>query len=604
MLFRSHPIHGSTTGTNLRVNQQENIWYCFRDGSGGGVFEAWAVARGLIDCSNAKTGWFGSIGNEKKHEILSKLEEEFPERIKQFDDLNLSLAFASRNKRPKKIPAGDDDEGGLPADDKVRKSICDSLEGCLRYESATERWMKFHDASHLWEEVQDKKEFEMLEEVMADFISKISAKYGGDPRDLKQWGNRLKSNNWTTSMSNMLKTYLEHEFGKYPDDAILVAANGVILHDGSLREFSKDDYITADMKIPTDYHPELAEKDPPSIIERFLHDLSSNPDNPKGDPRWTESLLDILGYCLQIGNPEHKIIWWIGTGGNGKSVLHSWLEATFGKKICALISAKEFQMKRGSGRQDTLAPAISTSRIMVVGEDTGTGHTMMDDGIIKSITGNETVTLRVIYKREKSYPVVGTPIFISNKAPSFTDGGNSMKRRVIVTKFEFDPSTVDIDPYLPQKLAKKENTEWLLATLLKRLIKYTGSSQKLQLCERIQESTSETLQQADDVQEFLDECIESVDRTDPPTKRDDVFAAYIHWRDGPLVNAAATIKEPNYGAPKRSELQEFVKKLQEYGLQYHERYSYRGKDCRKVFLGIKIIFTNRYSRRRIDDDEF
>ncbi|AEA46744.1 CHC2 zinc finger domain-containing protein [Archaeoglobus veneficus] len=48
-----HPVHGSTTGTNLAVNLDNQVWYCFRCQSGGDALAWLAVQEGLIDCSEA-----------------------------------------------------------------------------------------------------------------------------------------------------------------------------------------------------------------------------------------------------------------------------------------------------------------------------------------------------------------------------------------------------------------------------------------------------------------------------------------------------------------------------------------------------------------------
>lgn len=48
-----HPIHGSTTGSNLSVKQDGSVWWCRRCQSGGNWLDALAVAEGIIDCSDA-----------------------------------------------------------------------------------------------------------------------------------------------------------------------------------------------------------------------------------------------------------------------------------------------------------------------------------------------------------------------------------------------------------------------------------------------------------------------------------------------------------------------------------------------------------------------
>jgi|Deesub1362A_J573_1020465.scaffolds.fasta_scaffold05475_2 hypothetical protein len=71
-IYGSHPIHGSTTGQNFWVNEVKNTWYCFRCESGGGPIEAFAVAEGIIDCSEAGPDCFSK---DQFKEILKMLKE-------------------------------------------------------------------------------------------------------------------------------------------------------------------------------------------------------------------------------------------------------------------------------------------------------------------------------------------------------------------------------------------------------------------------------------------------------------------------------------------------------------------------------------------------
>lgn len=51
----THPIHGSTTGSNFAINPSKNVWYCFRCGVGGNPIQWLAVRLGLVSCSDAPT---------------------------------------------------------------------------------------------------------------------------------------------------------------------------------------------------------------------------------------------------------------------------------------------------------------------------------------------------------------------------------------------------------------------------------------------------------------------------------------------------------------------------------------------------------------------
>ena len=53
-----HPVHGSTTGSNLSLNLKDDTWYCHRCSSGGGVLELIAVVEGIIDCRDASRNLF------------------------------------------------------------------------------------------------------------------------------------------------------------------------------------------------------------------------------------------------------------------------------------------------------------------------------------------------------------------------------------------------------------------------------------------------------------------------------------------------------------------------------------------------------------------
>lgn len=52
----THPIHGSTTGTNFVVNFDSNEWICFRHNTGGSVIQWLAVATGVIKCEESVPG--------------------------------------------------------------------------------------------------------------------------------------------------------------------------------------------------------------------------------------------------------------------------------------------------------------------------------------------------------------------------------------------------------------------------------------------------------------------------------------------------------------------------------------------------------------------
>jgi len=52
----AHPVHGSDTGMNIRIDTRRGIWHCFRHKSGGDALMALAVREGIIRCEDAVPG--------------------------------------------------------------------------------------------------------------------------------------------------------------------------------------------------------------------------------------------------------------------------------------------------------------------------------------------------------------------------------------------------------------------------------------------------------------------------------------------------------------------------------------------------------------------
>jgi len=82
----AHPIHGSTTGSNLMINTQKNLWHCMRCGTGGGVALAIAVSHGLISCHEARPG---ILRGKLFSQVLDIAEEQYGWKSTRDNDVNL-----------------------------------------------------------------------------------------------------------------------------------------------------------------------------------------------------------------------------------------------------------------------------------------------------------------------------------------------------------------------------------------------------------------------------------------------------------------------------------------------------------------------------------
>jgi hypothetical protein len=91
-LFCVHPIHGSSTKSNLVINTSKNTWWCGRHQSGGGPALAVAVMFGIIDCSEARSG---ALRGDKFKQVLEVAREKGiikePESLYNFTKKELEI---------------------------------------------------------------------------------------------------------------------------------------------------------------------------------------------------------------------------------------------------------------------------------------------------------------------------------------------------------------------------------------------------------------------------------------------------------------------------------------------------------------------------------
>lgn len=78
-LVGPHPIHGSDNGTNFRINENKNNWFCFRCWHGGDAIDLVAILEGLIECEPGPdwdNHFTGSTENKAKFRQALKIAEE------------------------------------------------------------------------------------------------------------------------------------------------------------------------------------------------------------------------------------------------------------------------------------------------------------------------------------------------------------------------------------------------------------------------------------------------------------------------------------------------------------------------------------------------
>ncbi len=75
-----HPFHESATGTNFKIDPNNNLWCCFHHNTGGTVSYLIAVKHGILKCGECKAG---ALRGNKFKKVLKIAQEEYGLKIKK-----------------------------------------------------------------------------------------------------------------------------------------------------------------------------------------------------------------------------------------------------------------------------------------------------------------------------------------------------------------------------------------------------------------------------------------------------------------------------------------------------------------------------------------
>ena len=202
---------------------------------------------------------------------------------------------------------------------------------------------------------------------------------------------------------------------------LLPIRNGYCLDIVSLekRKRKKTDYFTFE----TDTDLSEKTKDAEDFLKQYCPD--------KDNDTYTY-LTEILGYCLTPWNFMKSFFVFYGESGeNGKSVLLNIMEKLMGSNLYTSVDKKMFtQIKNNGGATPELCQCVG-KYLGTFGETT---NDLLDETIIKMITGDDTITIRPLYQESKSVRLYMKLLLSGNERPSWKHT-QAMQRRVMFFEF-------------------------------------------------------------------------------------------------------------------------------------------------------------------------
>ncbi|KAK3248822.1 hypothetical protein CYMTET_41732 [Cymbomonas tetramitiformis] len=154
----------------------------------------------------------------------------------------------------------------------------------------------------------------------------------------------------------------------------------------------------------------------------------------------------VVGSLLSVGNPTKKLVLLLGQGDNGKSAFVSrLLKFTLGDYFGVIPVQVLTERREGA---DSCNPSLSANRKRrCIALNEGEKRMRLNSGVTKSLTGNDDIQFRNLYKQPVSARFHATMLYLSNVAPEL-ESGEALRDRAypIDCVSKFDPNVERDDP--------------------------------------------------------------------------------------------------------------------------------------------------------------
>ncbi len=307
-------------------------------------------------------------------------------------------------------------------------------------------------------------------------------------KDVIQWAEKLMPLVGTWDNSNMW----------------LPCVNGMVdLRDGSEHTIYSSDYVKSFS--PAQWKGLYA--DCPKW-EQFIFDIFS------GDPELTTFIQRLFGYAIS-GKANEKIMPILyGQGGNnGKTTLIETISKVLGASVCSTNSADvlmEVKFNNGGEKPSPFLVSLPGKRLFFAKESKEGQRFNL--GLIKELTGGDTITGRGMYARELiSFRPCFVPFLITNRLPHLNADDNAAWNRILAIEFEnsFETNPQNTGTKIANKNLLEELTQeapGILAWLVRGCLDWQREG--LNPPKKVMDKTNQYREKEDTIGQYFIECVD------------------------------------------------------------------------------------------------
>jgi len=295
---------------------------------------------------------------------------------------------------------------------------------------------------------------------------------------------------------------------------LLNVQNGTLdLRTGERKPHDPADHIT---KIaPVHYDPKAATP----LWENLLNKITGN------DEELKTFLQRAVGYSLTGDTGEEVLFFVHGPTNTGKSTFMEAVKAMLGE-YSKTTDFETFLKRRGdAGIRNDIARLAGARHVVSIEVDEGK---KLAEGLIKALTGGDTVSARFLHKEYFEYVPQLKLWLAANNKPAVTPTDTAMWKRILLVPFIHEIPEVERDPEVKRRLRDpSESGPAILAWAIKGCLEWQKNG--LQVPKKVAHATDKYREEMDTLSDFLaDRCVE---HTGARVVVDELYRAYKNWAE-------------------------------------------------------------------------
>jgi putative DNA primase/helicase len=373
-------------------------------------------------------------------------------------------------------------------------------------------WMHWNEQK--WERVPDEYLMKLAQDAITGMLDEAAEAQRSGHVDkataLARWftasSNASRINNMVEIAKSMALTSSDR-FNEYPN--LLNVANGVVdLTTGELRPKSSEmrmSQLTDINYIPSARAPKWLE---------FLRWAF------KGDEELMAFMQRAVGYSLSGSTREQAMFFMFGPPRSGKTTITRVLETLLGD-YAGRVNIRSLMLDGNSGAPGNGIAQLAGTRLVFTSE-TSAGR-RIDEGLIKDLTGEDTITARFMFKEPFKFKPQFKLWMYGNFRPVARSDDGGFWRRMRVIPCEAQIPEEQVNPNLYDELA--DELEGILAWAVRGAVAWYESG--LQAPKRVKEATMAYQSESDFVAQFAEECVVEMRGAKIPTKT--LYQAFRAW---------------------------------------------------------------------------